>query len=59
MSLTAERINILNRQLSDPITIEIIDLTDEQNEATGTKIVIRFPGTVNLKPVKNDTYRNY
>jgi ligand-binding sensor domain-containing protein/two-component sensor histidine kinase len=59
MSLTAERINILNRQLSNPITIEIIDLTDEHNEATGTKIVIRFPGTVNLKPVKNDTNRNY
>jgi len=59
MTLTAERINILNRQLTDPITIEIIDLTDEQNEATGTKIVIRFPGTVNLKPVKNDKHRNY
>jgi LytS/YehU family sensor histidine kinase len=43
MSLTAERINILNRQLTDPITIEIIDLTDAQNQPAGTKIVIRFP----------------
>jgi sensor histidine kinase YesM len=52
MSLTAERINILNRQLMDPITIEIIDLTDAQNQATGTRIILRFPFSINLKPVK-------
>lgn len=59
MSLTAERINILNRQLNDPITIEIIDLTNAQNHGTGTRVVIRFPDTANIKPVKNDTNRNY
>ena len=59
MSLTAERINILNRQMADPITIEIIDLTDALNESAGTRIVIRFPATVNLKAMKNDSNRNY
>jgi uncharacterized protein YqjF (DUF2071 family) len=59
MSLTAERINILNRQLIDPITIEINDLTDAQGQATGTRIILHFPYTINLKPVKNDTNRNY
>ena len=52
MSLTAERINILNRQLIDPITIEINDLTNEYQQALGTKVIIRFPYTINLKPVK-------
>jgi two-component sensor histidine kinase len=52
MSLTAERINILNRQLIDPITIEINDLTNEDQQALGTRVIIRFPYTINLKPVK-------
>jgi LytS/YehU family sensor histidine kinase len=52
MTLTAERINILNRQLIDPITIEINDLTNEHQQALGTKVIIRFPYTINLKPVK-------
>ncbi|WP_205508440.1 sensor histidine kinase [Longitalea arenae] len=52
MTLTAERINILNRQLTDPITIEINDLTNENGQATGTSVTIRFPHTITLKPVK-------
>jgi len=52
MSLTAERINILNRQLMDPITIEIIDLTDAQNQAMGTRIILRIPFSITYKPVK-------
>lgn len=52
MSLTAERINILNRQSTDPITIEINDLTNENDQATGTGVTIRFPYTITLKPVK-------
>jgi ligand-binding sensor domain-containing protein/two-component sensor histidine kinase len=52
MSLTAERINILNRQLSEPITIEINDLTNAHDQATGTRITLRFPYTITLKPVK-------
>jgi ligand-binding sensor domain-containing protein/two-component sensor histidine kinase len=59
MSLTAERINILNRQLTNPITIEITDLTDNHNQSVGTRITIRFPGAINFKPVRNDTNRNY
>jgi ligand-binding sensor domain-containing protein/two-component sensor histidine kinase len=58
MSLTAERINILNRQQANPITIEIIDLSDALNQPSGTKIIIRFPGTSKFKPVKHDTNRN-
>jgi LytS/YehU family sensor histidine kinase len=52
MALTAERINILNRQLSEPITIEINDLTDKQDQAMGTRITIRFPHSITFKPVK-------
>ncbi|WP_207511508.1 sensor histidine kinase [Longitalea luteola] len=52
MSLTAERINILNRQLIEPITIEINDLTNEKDQATGTRVTIRFPHPITLKPVK-------
>jgi ligand-binding sensor domain-containing protein len=52
MSLTAERINILNRQLIEPITIEINDLIDAQDQAMGTRIILHFPFTINLKPVK-------
>jgi LytS/YehU family sensor histidine kinase len=59
MSLTAERINILNRQLIEPITIEINDLTNAQGQAMGTRITLRFPFTINFKPVKNDTNHYY
>ena len=52
MSLTAERINILNRQLSEPIRIEIDDLNDAHDQATGTRITLRFPYTITFKPVK-------
>lgn len=52
MSLTAERINILNRQLIDPITIEIIDLTNAKNQAMGTRVILRIPFSINYKPVK-------
>jgi LytS/YehU family sensor histidine kinase len=44
MSLTAERINLLNRQFTEPISIEIVDLSDASNtEPAGTRVVIRFP----------------
>jgi hypothetical protein len=52
MSLTAERINILNRQLIDPISIEINDLTDAQDQGLGTRIILHFPFTINFKPAK-------
>lgn len=46
MTLTAERILILNRQLEEPITIEVNDLLDPEYKAAGTKITIRFPNTI-------------
>jgi Histidine kinase/Y_Y_Y domain/Two component regulator propeller len=49
MSLTAERINILNRQQPNPITIEVIDLADMYNQPSGTRVVIHFPGILSTK----------
>ncbi|MBW6492521.1 MAG: histidine kinase [Lentimicrobium sp.] len=41
--ITRERIAILNRKLKHKITMEIIDLKDEQGEARGTKVVFGVP----------------
>jgi ligand-binding sensor domain-containing protein len=49
MSLTADRINILNRQHAQPITIEVIDLKDAQQQALGTRVAIHIPGNVLTK----------
>jgi hypothetical protein len=49
MSLTADRINILNRQFTGLITIEIVDLADAYNQPAGTKIVIHFPRSILTK----------
>jgi tetratricopeptide (TPR) repeat protein len=38
-SITQERIKVLNRKQKRKITMEIIDLTDENGEATGTRVV--------------------
>ena len=46
MSLTAERINGLNRELAKPITIDITDLEDEEGQPAGTRIVIHFPDAI-------------
>jgi hypothetical protein len=49
MSLTADRINILNRQHADHITIEVTDLKDEAQQARGTQVAIYIPGNVLTK----------
>jgi hypothetical protein len=49
MSLTAARIDALNRQYQGAVSIEVIDLTDPGNESTGTQIIIRFPFKVLTK----------
>jgi hypothetical protein len=42
-SITQERIKVLNRKLRHKITMEIIDLKDEQGEARGTRVVFGMP----------------
>jgi tetratricopeptide (TPR) repeat protein len=42
-SITKERIKVLNRKLRQKITMEIIDLKDEQGEARGTRVVFEVP----------------
>ena len=43
MQLTHERIELINTNASRKITVEIKDKFDEQNEANGTDVIIRFP----------------
>ena len=41
--ITRERIAALNRRSKNKITLEIIDLTDDEGKARGTRVVIRIP----------------
>ena len=43
ISITTERINILNRQTENPISVEVIDLTNSDNQPAGTRVVLHFP----------------
>jgi ligand-binding sensor domain-containing protein len=43
MQLTQERIDLMNKNARDKITVEITDHTDNEGMASGTGIVIRFP----------------
>lgn len=49
MSLTADRINILNRQHAEQIRIEVTDLKDAKQSVTGTRVSIYIPGNVLTK----------
>jgi tetratricopeptide (TPR) repeat protein len=42
-AITMERITVLNRKLKRKITMEIMDLKDEQGEARGTRVVFGLP----------------
>jgi hypothetical protein len=42
-SITQERIRVLNRRSKKKISMEIIDLKDEDGEALGTKVVFGVP----------------
>ena len=44
--LTEERISILAGKYKSKITVEVIDKENEQNEATGTKVIITLPGDI-------------
>jgi ligand-binding sensor domain-containing protein len=43
MTLTEDRIAILNKLYGDSTTVEVTDLTDLAGGATGTRVVIRLP----------------
>jgi len=42
-TITADRLNSLNKKLKQKIRFEIIDLKDEKGNATGTKVVFEIP----------------
>ncbi len=43
MSLTADRIRMMNVKYNDSIRIEVIDLEDNREEPAGTRVVMQFP----------------
>jgi ligand-binding sensor domain-containing protein len=43
MSLTADRIRLINTINGDGIKVEVIDLTGPEGESTGTRVIVRFP----------------
>ena len=43
MSLTADRIRIMNIKYADSMQIEVIDLEDGMGRPTGTRVVLKFP----------------
>jgi LytS/YehU family sensor histidine kinase len=54
MSLTAERIGLMNSLYGEGIGVEVLDLKDETGVATGTRVVMRFPLFVDT--AKKDMY---
>ena len=43
MSLTADRIKLMNAAYGNEIKIQIIDLEDQHHEPSGTRIILEFP----------------
>ncbi len=58
-ALNRERTNTLNEHSPEKMSIEILDLYDEQNEPTGTTVVIKFPFAILEKLNPDDTHINY
>lgn len=46
MSLTSDRINAISQSYGEHTDITITDLSNEEGQSTGTKIVVRFPLTL-------------
>jgi two-component sensor histidine kinase len=46
MKLTEERVNLLNKNQEEKIRIEVIDLSHDNGEPAGTKVIIHFPTTI-------------
>lgn len=53
MSLTADRIRLINSIHKDNIQIEVIDLKDDQGQALGTRVIMHFPPFV--RTIQNQT----
>jgi len=43
MSLTADRVRMINARYKQPIRVEVFDLEDEAGEASGTRVVLTLP----------------
>jgi ligand-binding sensor domain-containing protein len=43
MSLTADRIRMMNAKYNDSILIDVIDLEDITGQSTGTRVIMEFP----------------
>jgi LytS/YehU family sensor histidine kinase len=43
MSLTADRIRTMNARYKEPVTIDIVDLQDEESKPAGTRVIMEFP----------------
>lgn len=43
MQLTEQRLNLLNKHAQLNASVEIIDLRNEQNEAAGTRVILKIP----------------
>jgi len=43
MSLTADRIRLINTAKGDNIRVEVVDLKNIDGKATGTRVIMRFP----------------
>lgn len=43
MSLTADRIRLMNSVNEEEITVEIIDLQNTRGQASGTRVIVKFP----------------
>jgi ligand-binding sensor domain-containing protein/two-component sensor histidine kinase len=54
MSLTAERIGLMNSLYGEGIGVEVVDLKDEAGLALGTRVTMRFPLFVDT--IKKDMY---
>jgi hypothetical protein len=58
-TLNIERMNTLNEYYGEKMTIETVDLFDEKNEPTGTRVIICFPFSTLEKLNPYDTNSNY
>ena len=54
MSLTADRIGLMNTLYGEGIGVEVIDLKDGDGQPQGTRVVMKFP--LFVKATKKDTY---
>ena len=54
MSLTADRIRMMNMKYQDSIQVDVMDLQDSKGQPAGTRVVMQFP--LFDKTLQNETY---